>query len=499
MERLDTAEAVLATGPIADIVAGDPVAAQHGARRAADMKATDATPSAATRPNQVLAIVCVGIVLANLDLFIVNVALPNIAQDFHNADLESLSWILNGYAIVYAALLVFFGRLVERHRRDLSFLIGVGLFTAASAACAAATGVEMLVAFRVIQAVGAALMTPTSLGLLLAAFPPERRGHAVRTWTAIGGFAAALGPVVGGALMAWSWRWIFLVNVPIGVIALVIGYWKLPEVKGHDAPRPDAWGAVLVTLGVGVLTYGIMKTGDWGWLSRGTGALFAVSAILIGLFIIDCKRSENPLVDLALFKIRPFTGAALILTPYSAAFGANLLSIALWLQQGWGWSALKAGSAIAPGPFLVPVTSLLLGGRLIARFGTAVVVTLGIASFTLGLAWFALMLDTTPNMTTVVVGMMLLGIGVGLTFPTLMGAGTAALPPSSFATGSGILNMARQTALALGVAVFVAVLGNPTTPAERLAAFQYCWWIMAAVTLACLLPLYLLKRPQRVP
>lgn len=165
-----------------------------------------AVTAKAAGPGMVLAIVCVGIVLANLDLFIVNVALPNIAGDFHNADLERLSWILNGYAIVYAALLVFFGRLVERYARNTSFLLGVALFTAASAACAAAQSVEMLVAFRVAQAVGAALMTPTSLGLLLATFPPERRGGAVRTWTAIGGFAAALGPLAGGFLMAWSWR-----------------------------------------------------------------------------------------------------------------------------------------------------------------------------------------------------------------------------------------------------------------------------------------------------
>src|ERR1700761_913691 len=187
-------------------------------------------------PNQVLAIVCVGICLANLDLFIVNVGLPNIAADFRGASLESLSWILNAYAIAYAALLVFFGRLVERHRRDLSFLAGVALFTLASAACAAAQGVWSLVAFRMLQAAGAALMTPTSLGLLLASFPPERRGSAVRTWTAIGGLAAALGPVVGGLLIALNWRWIFIVNVPIGLVAIVIGWYKLPEVPGHDAP-----------------------------------------------------------------------------------------------------------------------------------------------------------------------------------------------------------------------------------------------------------------------
>jgi len=179
-------------------------------------------PARPVRPNQVLAIVSLGIVLANLDLFIVNVALPDIARDFASAGFARLSWVLNGYTIVYAALLVFLGRLAERYRRDASFLLGVALFTLASAACAAATSVEMLVAFRVVQAAGAALMTPTSLGLLLATFPPERRGHAVRFWTAIGGFAAALGPVIGGLLVAWNWRWIFLVNLPIGALPLVL-------------------------------------------------------------------------------------------------------------------------------------------------------------------------------------------------------------------------------------------------------------------------------------
>jgi EmrB/QacA subfamily drug resistance transporter len=450
----------------------------------------------AVKPEQVLGIVCVGMVLANLDLFIVNVALPSIAGDFETANLESLSWILNGYAIVYAALLVFFGRLVERYSRNASFLLGVALFTAASAACAAAPSVEILVAFRVVQAAGAALMTPTSLGLLLAAFPAERRGGAVRTWTAIGGFAAALGPLVGGVLVGWSWRWIFLVNLPIGAAALIIGYWKLPEVPGHDVRRPDGWGAALVTSGIAILTYGIIKTGDWGWASRATWFTLALAALPLTLFVIDCLRSKNPFIDPALFRIRPFTGATLVMAPYSVAFGAMLLSIALWMQQGWNWSALKTGIAIAPGPFLVPLTSLLLAGRLIARFGAAPVVASGIVLFAAGMAWFASVTGLEPNMAAALAGMALLGVGVGLTFPTVMGAGTAALPSSSFATGSGVLNMTRQTALALGVAIFVAVLGHPASPAERLAAFERSWWIMAAVTLLCLAPLVLLKRQQ---
>jgi MFS family permease len=222
------------------------------------------TKEIAATPAQVFAIVCVGIVLANLDLFIVNIGLPKIAQDFPRATLEDLSWVLNGYAIAYAALLVLFGRLAERHRRDRSFILGIGMFTAASAACAAADAVWELVAYRVAQAAGAALMTPTSISLLLASFSPERRGGAVRNWAAIGGFAAALGPLAGGLLVSINWRWIFVVNVPIGLIAIAIAWWKLPNVPGHDTERPSFRAALLVTGGIGALIFAIVKVNDWG-------------------------------------------------------------------------------------------------------------------------------------------------------------------------------------------------------------------------------------------
>jgi EmrB/QacA subfamily drug resistance transporter len=448
-------------------------------------------------PNQVLAIVCVGICLANLDLFIVNVGLPNIAADFRDASLEDLSWILNAYAIAYAALLVFFGRLAERHSRDLSFLLGVGLFTAASAACAVAGNIETLIAFRVAQAAGAALMTPTSLGLLLASFPPDRRASAVRTWTAIGGLAAALGPLVGGVLVTISWRWIFIVNVPIGLVAILIGWWKLPRVPGHDVPRPNPWAALLVTCGIAALTFAIVKANDWGWASRGVAIGLATAIALLATFVWHCVRSKNPFVDPALFKVRPFTGAALVMAPYSAAFGAMLLSIALWQQTAWGWSALKTGLAIAPGPLLVPITSLLFAGRSIARFGAAAVVAAGIAFFTAGLIVWATLIGSEPSMLTVVGGLVATGIGVGLTFPTLMGVSAGSLPPSSFATGSGVINMIRQASLAIGVAIFVAIIGTPTSVSERITAFHRGWWIMAAITLAGLVPTFVYIRRQK--
>jgi hypothetical protein len=221
-----------------------------------------------------------------------------------------------------------------------------------------------------------------------------------------------------------------------------------------------------------------------------------LAVLLLGLFVLDCLRAENPFVDPALFRIRPFVGATLIMAPYSIAFGGMLLSIALWMQQGWGWSALKTGAAIAPGPFLVPLTSLLFAGRLIGRFGAARVTALGVIFFASGLGWFAAFVGLEPSMPTAIVGMAFTGIGVGLTFPTVMGAGTASLPPSSFATGSGVLNMTRQTALALGVAVLVAVLGHPSTPHERLSAFTSGWLLIGAFALMALAPLPLLRNPR---
>lgn len=447
-------------------------------------------------PNQVLAIVCVGIILANLDLFIVNVALPNISRDFGDSSLEDLSWILNAYAIAYASLLIFFGRLAERYRRNVSFLAGVGLFTAASAACAMASGVDTLVAFRVLQAAGAALMTPTSLGLLLASFPPERRAGAVRTWTAIGGLGAALGPLIGGALVVFSWRWIFVINVPIGLAAIVLGLRILPDVPGHDVARPDPVAAALVTAGIGVVTFAVVKGNDWGWMSSRIGLCLILAALLLALFVRHCLRSTNPFVDPRLFHNRHFKGAVLVIAPYSAAFGGMLLSIAVYEQTVWGWSALKTGLAIAPGPLLVPVTSLLVAGSLIRRFGAATVVTAGILCMAAGSSIWATTIGVQPNAVAVVTGIMATGIGVGLTLPTLMGIGMGSLPPSAFATGSGVINMIRQAGLAIGVALFVAVLGAPSTPSGRVEAFHRGWWMIALIAAAGLVPnaLYLRRK-----
>lgn len=466
------------------------LASQDGPRSAV-------TSRTGTSPRQVLVIVSAGVVLASLDLFIVNVALPQIAQDLHASNLSELSWVLNGYAIVYASLLVYFGRLADRYRRDRGFLLGVAVFTVASAACAASTTVGMLVAFRLLQAAGAALLTPTSLGLVLASYEPERRHGAVRAWTATGGLAAALGPVVGGLLVAVDWRLVFLVNVPIGVVALIVGWRRLPQIPGGTAERPDPFGALLITAGVAAITFGLVKGSDWGWGLTSIRAALASGVVLTAVFALHCLRSRTPLVDPSLFRSHTFTGASLVAITFSASFGAMLLSIVLWEQGVWGWSALRCGFSIAPGPLMVPLFSFLVAGRLIARWGPAVVVGLGSAAFGIGVGWWAMAVTTEPNYVSGVLGgMILTGIGVGLTLPTLMATASASLPPQSFATGSAVVNMVRQIGIALGVALLVAVLGTSSGHVPPLSAFQHAWWLVAVLSLIGIVPaLTLLRRP----
>jgi hypothetical protein len=268
-------------------------------------------------------------------------------------------------------------------------------------------------------------------------------------------------------------------------------------VPGHDAPRPNPGAAILVTAGIAALTFAIVKVNDWGLASRGVAWSALVAIALLAAVVRQCLRSDNPFIAPALFRVRQFTGAALVMAPYSAAFGAFVLSVALWEQTVWGWSALKTGLAIAPGPLLVPFTSLLAAGRLIARFGAAAVVIAGIVVFSGTLAFWAAFAWAEPSLVVAIIGMVPAGVGVGLTFPTLMGVGAAALPASSFATGSGVINMIRQASLAIGVAIFVAVVGSAMIPTERIAAFHRGWWLMAIITLLGLVPAIRLLRPGK--
>jgi hypothetical protein len=242
---------------------------------------------------------------------------------------------------------------------------------------------------------------------------------------------------------------------------------------------------VLITGGIGALSLGLVKGGAWGWGSDATIGVLALSAVALGAFTVHNVVHPNPLIDRSLFKLRPFTGASIVALLFSAAFGAMLLSRVVWAQDVWHWSALITGLSIAPGPIMVPICSFLVAGPLIARFGPGLVIVAGSTIFAAGVAWWAIVAGLEPDYVGEMLGGILLtGIGVGLTLPTLVATGSASLPASAFATGSAVVNMFRQIGLAVGVAVLIAVLGSPHSPAAVLTAYQRAWTVTAGIALA---------------
>lgn len=459
---------------------------------------TAPTVDMARKPEWVLAIVSLGVVLPNLDLFIVNVALPSIATDLHSSGVGELSWVLNAYAIVFAAMLVPAGRAADRTSRRGGFLLGVAIFLLASTACALSGSVAILIWLRALQAVGAAMLVPTSLGLLLAAYPAPQRAGAVRTWASVGSIAVAIAPVVAGPLVLVSWRWVFLINFPIGAVVLVLGWWKLPRVARDPEPAPDALGAALLIAGIAPLALALVQGDSWGWSSGRILGLLATTAVATAAFVGRSARHPSPVLEVGLLTNRGFAVPALSIFLISAALGGFLLSGVLWVQDVWHWSALRSGLAIAPGPAIVPLWSI-AAGKLIARFGSRPVVMTGGVAFAAGLAWWTIAMRAQPDYVVGMLGgVVLSGVGIGLTVPALFGAATSSLPPRRFATGSGAVNMIRQIGLVLGVAVLVAVLGTPRAGHAQLAAFQHGWLTAAAISLACALTAALLRPgPER--
>jgi len=437
------------------------------------------------RPRQVLVVTSAAAFVASLDLFIVNVAFDDIGRDFGGTSLTSLSWVLNGYAIVYAALLVPLGRLADRTSRRAGFLAGLALFTAASALCAAAPNLGVLVLARVLQAGGAAALTPTSLGLLLAVFAPERRSSAVRIWAATGALAAAAGPVVGGLLVQASWRWVFLVNVPIGVLAIVATLRVVPDSKDPVAgPVPDLFGAALVALSVGALALGLVQGGSWGWTGAGTLSVFAGAAVAGALFWRRSQRHPVPVVEPALLRVRSFAWSNATALVFSTAFAANLLCVVLWLQQVWGASALRTGLEVAPGPMMVPLFAVLAGLLIKGGVGIGRIAATGCLLCAGGALMLLTSIGPDPAYAAQILpGWLVGGAGVGLALPTILASATADLPPARAATGSAVVTMSRQVGSVLGVSMLVALLGAPVGYRAAHHAFQAGWAACAALSI----------------
>lgn len=436
-----------------------------------------------SRRTKVTLTVSVGVFMASLDLFIVNIAFPDIQRDFHHAGLSELSWVLNAYAITFAALLVPAGRWADRAGRKRAFLGGLAVFSLASAACAAAPSVNALIAARVVQAVGAAFLLPTSLGLLLPEYPPEKRGAAVGIWAAVGGVAAACGPTIGGVLVQAGWRWVFIVNVPIGLLTLLAASGLLREVRDRAGSRPDVIGAILFSAGIGALTLAIVKGETWGWSSARVLGLFAAAVVLVLAVGIRSARHPAPLIEPVIVRTRAIALANLGALLFFAAFGALLLGSVLFQTSVWHESVLRAGLQITPGPAMAAIFAF-PGGVLGQRYGQRYVGAAGALLFAAGMLWFRTHMGPVPHYASELLPAQLLGgTGVGLVLPTLSAAATGPLPPARFSTGTAVLGMSRQLGSALGVAILVAIIGT-RSPASVLSGFQGGWTFMIGAALA---------------
>jgi EmrB/QacA subfamily drug resistance transporter len=449
----------------------------------------------------VLIVVVAAVFMTNLDLWIVNVALPSMGDGFATAGrpprLSDLSWVLNGYAVGLAALLVVAGRLGDRigHRRV--FLGGVVVFTAASGLCAMAPNLDVLIAARLVQSIGAAAQLPTSLALMLAVVPPQRQTAIARGWSAVGALAAAAGPVLGGLLVVQSWRWVFVVNLPIGLVSLIAGLRVLPRPQRVERePLPDLVGAGLVTVAVGALTGALVQAPSWGWGSPSTISLLVLSVLAGAEFVRRCAAHPHPLFELSLFSLRGFAMANAGTFVFSVGFSIMLLANVLLCQDIWHYSALRTGLAMAPGPALVPVVTV-LSARSIRRFGASPLVMLGSVLFAAAMLWQVAFVATAPDyLHDLLPSMLLGGTGVGLALGTMIATGVTSLPRSRTATGSAMVNADRQIAAAVGVAILVSLIGVRVQP-DSVGHFRTAWLVAALLSVGTAVIAIGLPRPGR--
>ncbi|MDX6625217.1 MAG: hypothetical protein QOE56_206 [Solirubrobacterales bacterium] len=431
-----------------------------------------------------IAIACAGAFVAFLDTTIVNIAFPDIAASFPGSGRDLLSWVLDGYFVAIAALLVPAGGLADRFGHRRVFLLGVASFTLASLLCAAAPSLEWLIAFRVLQGIGAALIAPSSLAIVLDRFPVERRAAGVGLWGAAAAAAAAVGPTLGGALVDLSdWRLVFLVNLPLGAAILLAGRSRLSERPTLDSRLPDLPGAVMLTLGLALITLGIVEGNDWGWTAPTTLGCFAAGLTLLAGVALRSARHPRPIVEPELFSHRSFAIGNLGTLFFAAAFFSVILGNVLFLTGIWGYSVLHAGLATLPGPALTTVVSG-PAGSLADRFGHRAVIVPGTLFFAAGVMvlrsagadsdWLGLWLP----------GACLTGIGIGLAFPTLGSAAVRDVPDDRFATASAVNAAFRQVGAVLGTAILIAIIGEPSSLDDALSVSDSAYLFAVFASLA---------------
>lgn len=440
-------------------------------------------------PWPVFFVASIAVFLISIDGTVLFAAFAALRNGFPQSTAADLSWVLNAYTVVYAALLVPAGRLSDALGRKRVFQLGLLLFLAASAACGAAPSVSCLVAARVLQAVGAALLTPASLALVLGAFSPGKRAVAVSLWGAVGGLAAALGPSFGAAVVdAMGWRWAFFLNLPLGLIAWWRGRSILTEWRAAKGDASlDGVGIGLIITSVGALAYGIVEADVLGWRSQSVLGALAGGFVLLAACVAWARRAPNPAVDLSLFDDPTYRYVNLATLTFGIAFSMMFFAMFFFLMQVWHYTLPQAGLAVSPGPALV-VPVAMLAGRIAARVGHRPLLVAGSLLYAASGLWLYMRTGPMPDYLGVwLPGLLMTGTAVGMVLPSLGGAAVARLASARFGVGSAVNQAVRQMGGVLGVAATVAFVGHSIPQIEDFRSLYLTHVALALITaLLCL-------------
>jgi EmrB/QacA subfamily drug resistance transporter len=433
-----------------------------------------------------LAAVAFGLFMIMLDNTVVNVALPSIQRDL-DMKLSELEWIVSGYALTFAALMLIGGKLADAYGRRLIFVIGIAVFTLASLACGLASTGEVLIAARVAQGVGAAMMNPATLSIIAVTFPPRERGTAIGIWAGVSALALAIGPLVGGLLTEHAgWNWIFFINVPVGVLGIAASFLLIDESRDETHERLDLPGLFTSGIGLFALTYGLIEANNYGWGSTRIVGAFVVAVVALGSFLLLESRTRAPMLDLTLFRNRTYVGANLVMLLVALAMFGVFFFVSLYMQNVLGYSAVQAGAAFLPMTLLIIVVAP-LAGRASDRFGSRWLMATGMVFLSAQLAYFS-QLSADATFWRLLPALVLGGFGMSLTMTPSSAAAMRAVPVAKAGMGSAVLNAFRQVGGSTGIALMGAIMASrlttPPTTASFMDGFERALLVAAGIALA---------------
>ena len=417
-----------------------------------------------------LAAVSFGLFMIMLDNTVVNVALPSIQEDL-GADLSQLQWIVTGYALTFAALMLIGGKLADAYGRRLIFVIGIVIFTLASLWCGLSDTSEMLIVARIVQGAGAALMNPATLSIISATFPPKQRGAAIGIWAGVSALALAIGPLVGGLLTEHlSWHWIFFINVPVGVVAIAASFLLITESKDETHESLDLPGLGTSALGLFALTYGLIEANAYGWTSARIVGSFAVAVVSLVSFVMIERRRRFPMLDLTLFRSGTYTGANVSMLLVALSMFGVFFFVSLYMQNVLGYSAVQAGAAFLPMTVLIILIAP-IAGKASDRFGSRWLMTIGMVLLGVQLLYFS-QLSTTSDFWNLLPGFILGGFGMAMAMTPTAAAATRAVPVHKSGVGSAVLNAMRQVGGSIGIALMGAIVADQASGRPGVEGFM---------------------------